>query len=81
MQYGLRNPKLVSDLKSDRVMTLSQRGPNLQLMGNPAVEGGFLEIPCKIEQYKQIGFVKFQILDNFVLILAKLGKIPINLKT
>ena len=25
---GLRNPKMVSDLKSDLVMTTSQRGPN-----------------------------------------------------
>ena len=28
---------MASDLKLDLVITISQRGPNVQLMGNPAV--------------------------------------------
>ena len=28
---------MASDLKLDLIMTASQRGPNVQLMGNPAV--------------------------------------------
>ena len=37
VQFGLGNPKMVSDLKSDLVMTSSQRRPNVHLIGNPAV--------------------------------------------
>ena len=35
--FGLGNPKIASDLKLDLIMTASQRGPNVQLMGNPDV--------------------------------------------
>ena len=37
LYFGLRNPKMVSDLKLDLVMMTSQRRPNVHLMGNPAV--------------------------------------------
>ena len=43
-----------------------------------SLEGGFLEILRKIEQYEQIGFVKYQIYDDFVLILAKLDMMPLT---
>ena len=34
---GLRNPKMISKLKSDLVMTTPPQYPNVQLKGNPAV--------------------------------------------
>ena len=36
--FGLRNPKLVSNVKLNLVMTTSQWRPNVQLSGSPAVQ-------------------------------------------
>ena len=36
---------MASDLKLDLAMTASQRGPNVQLMGNPAVQEGATNCP------------------------------------
>ena len=37
VKFGLRNPKLVSDLNSDLIMMTSQQRPNVQLPVNPVV--------------------------------------------
>ena len=53
---------MVSDLKSDQVMTSSKQGPNLQLMGNPAVVNMWVTGFGKEEEgtFKNLGLVVAQ---------------------